>query len=88
MVKDVYLVHVVRNSEAKAMIIFVGRKTTCVFVQLLLEVKLLEVCWGCSLDDGKELKEEVCSIHSGLKQVTISPAPALLSSSVPRRTGV
>eukprot|EP00960_Hanusia_phi_P064897 765951-Hanusia_phi.AAC.3 len=37
MVKDVYLSHVVRNSEAKAMIIFVGRKTTCVFVQLLLE---------------------------------------------------
>ncbi|EKX49893.1 hypothetical protein GUITHDRAFT_159399 [Guillardia theta CCMP2712] len=37
MVKDVYLVHLVRNSEAKAMIIFVGRKTTCVFVQLLLE---------------------------------------------------
>ncbi len=53
MVKECYLVHVLRHSKAPSCIVFTGKRATCQFVALLLE----------------ELGEEVAAIHSGLKQL-------------------
>lgn len=51
-VKDCYLAHLVRNTEAESLIIFTATRKTCQYVCLLLE----------------ELGEEVCALHSDLKQ--------------------